>query len=145
MQRTHPGDPASPGPAFVRDTSSTGDQHATLLQEHLDHISPMSAIFLSMVHQIYEPNYLKFHISQSCSKEGRLTHPLSGFLFKPHYHKVKSRHFTACSPAYAFSDPTFHTGVPITLAKRTNSLKRQSLFFLCRHPSCDLAHKWYKW
>lgn len=92
----------------------------------LDHSSPMSDIFLSVVHQIYKPNCLKFHISESYSKEGRLTHPLSGFLFKPRYHRVKSRHFSSCSPACAFSAPSqlllssLHTDVLITLAKRTN-------------------------
>ena len=100
---------------------------------------------ISMVHQIYEPNYSKFHTFASCSKEGRLIHPLFGFLFKPHYHRVKSRCFTACSPAYIFSDPTFHTHAAITLAKRTNFPKTRVSFFLCRHLSCDLTHKWYRW
>lgn len=95
---------------------------------------PNEWIFLSMVHQIYGPNYLKFHISESCSKEGRLTYTLSGFLSQTHYHGVESGWFTARSPAHVFLDPTFHTNVPIKLAKKTNFPETIDSFFSVQTP-----------
>lgn len=105
----------------------------SLLQQHLDPICLMSTIILSAAYHTYETNYLKLLISESCLKEGRLTHLLFGFYFKSH------------------QDSGYKAGVSSCLLRSfilclwTNTIVKEeqlpwnnSLFFLFRCLSCDL-------
>lgn len=110
----------------------------SLLQQRLNHLCLMSTIILSMAHHIYEPNYLKFPVSESCSKEGKLKHPLFGFFFffKSHQDSGYKVGILLCLCLLRSCISCLWTN---NSAKEEQLLWNNSLFFLFRHSSCNVT------